>query len=267
LLVVLALKNWLALKKAGCDAPEPAETTSMSRQSACYAIIPAAGRSERMGRSKLLLSWRGVGDAISTLLDHVLQAWTSSRVSRTVIVIRTDAEPAIKTICQSHGVDVVLADDPIDMKASCLHGLEHLSRRYSPSPEDRFFVCPSDIPGITTGLIDHLLREAERDDGGGQAGEHVIVPTYQGRRGHPVLFPWSMAGRLSLLRSDQGVNALVDSAAVLEVAISESPEKMGDIDTLEEYAAAARLFAENNRVMPPHSSNSDLSSRSERAFE
>jgi molybdenum cofactor cytidylyltransferase len=219
-----------------------------------------------MGRSKLLLSWSGAGDAISTLLDHVLQAWTSSQVSRTVVVIRTDAEPAIKRICQSHGVDVVLADDPVDMKASCLRGLEHLSQRYSPVPQDHFFICPSDIPGINTELIDHLIREAERDDGG-QAGEHVIVPTYQRRRGHPVLFPWSMAGRLALLRSDQGVNALVDSAAVVEVAISESPEKMGDIDTPAEYAAAARLFAESIREMPPHPSHANFSSRSERACE
>jgi molybdenum cofactor cytidylyltransferase len=215
-----------------------------------------------MGRSKLLLPWGGSGDAISTLLDHVLQAWTSSQASRTVVVIRTDAEPEVKRICQFHGVDVVLADDPIDMKASCLHGLEHLSQRYSPSSEDRFFVCPADIPGISSGLIDRLIREADGHDATRRSGEHVIVPTCQGRRGHPVLFPWSMAGQLALLRSDQGVNALVDSAPVVEVEISESPEKMGDIDTPEEYAAATRLFAENMQALPPGSSDSSRASRS-----
>jgi molybdenum cofactor cytidylyltransferase len=218
-----------------------------------------------MGRSKLLLSWGGTGDAISTLLDHVLHAWTSSRVHRTVVVIRADADSAVKRICDSHDVDIVMADDPIDMKASCLLGLTHLSKHYSPMPQDRFFVCPADIPGITSGLIDHLISEAGRYDATRESdpGDRVILPTYQARRGHPVLFPWSMASQLALLRADEGVNALVDRAAVVEVEFSVSPEKMADIDTPEEYAAAARLFKENIQAVPSPSSNSDLPSRSE----
>jgi molybdenum cofactor cytidylyltransferase len=218
-----------------------------------------------MGGSKLLLSWRGTGNANSTLLEHVLQAWTSSRVRRTIVVIRVDAESAIKTICDSSGVDVVMADDPTDMKASCLLGLKHLSEHYSPSPDDRFFICPADIPGITTGTIDHLITAAEHNDATRppDAGDRVILPTYQARRGHPVLFPWSMASQLALLRSDQGVNALVNRAAVVEVGFSVSPEKMADIDTPEEYAAAARLFAESIQAMPDRSSDSDLPSGSD----
>ena len=227
----------------------------MSRPSNCYSIIPAAGRSERMGRSKLLLAWRGSGNANSTLLDHVLQAWTSSRVRRTIVVIRADAESAVKRICDSHGVDVVVADDPIDMKASCLLGLKHLSQRESPSSHDRFFVCPADIPGIATSLIDRLIREAERHDATREPdpADCVIVPTYQARRGHPVLFPWSMAGQLALLKSDEGVNALVNRAAVVEVEFPVSPENMADIDTPDEYAAAARLFTDAARALPDRS--------------
>jgi len=192
-----------------------------------------------MGRSKLLLSWRRDGDANSTLLAHVLKAWTTSRVQRTVIIIRTDADPAVKQICHSHDVDVVAADNPADMKASCLLGLKHLSEHYSPTPHDRFFVCPADIPGISSNLIDPLMGEAERHDAGREP-DRVIVPNFQGRRGHPVLFPWSMASQIELLKADQGINFLVDRAAVVEVEFSVSPEKMADIDTPEEYAAARR---------------------------
>jgi molybdenum cofactor cytidylyltransferase len=227
----------------------------MSRHASCYAIIPAAGRSERMGRSKLLLSWRGIGNANATLLEHVLQAWTSSRVRRTVIVIRADAESAVKTICHSSGVDIVLADDPIDMKASCLLGLTHLSQHYSPSPQDRFFVCPADIPGITTGLIDHLITVAERHDAtrGPDAVDRVILPTFQARRGHPVLFPWAMASQLASLGCDEGVNALVNRAAIVEAEFSVSPDKMADVDTPDEYAATARLLAEPIQGLPRRS--------------
>jgi len=241
----------------------------MSRQPSSYAIIPAAGRSERMGRSKLLLSWRGTGDTNSTLLDHVLEAWTASGVQRTIIVIRTDADAAVKQICKSHGIDIVMADDPSDMKASCLLGLKHLAQHYSPSAWDRFFVCPADIPGITSDLIDHLISEAERHDAMREPdpGDRVIVPTYQGRRGHPVLFPWSMASQIELLRADQGINCLVDRAAAVNVEFPVSPEKMADIDTPKEYAAAARLFAKNSPAMPSHSINPDLLDCAERTFE
>jgi molybdenum cofactor cytidylyltransferase len=218
-----------------------------------------------MGQSKLLLSWRGTGDANSTLLDHVLEAWTASGVRRTIIVIRTDADAAVKQICQSRGIDIVMADDPIDMKASCLLGLKHLSLHYSPSLHDRFFVCPADIPGITSDLIDHLISEAERHDVMREPdpADRVFVPTHQGRRGHPVLFPWSMASQMELLGADQGINCLVDRAATVDVEFSVSPEQMADIDTPEQYAAAARLFAENNESMPSCSSNSDPASRSD----
>ena len=180
-----------------------------------------------------------MGDATSTLLDHVLQAWTSSRVQRTIIVIRTDADAAVKQICQSHGIDIVMADDPCDMKASCLLGLKHLAQHDSPSAPDRFFVCPADIPGITSGLINGLIREAERHDATREP-DHVFLPTYQGRRGHPVLFPWSMASQIESLGADQGIDFLVDRAAVVEVKFAVAPEEMADIDTPEEYAAALR---------------------------
>ncbi len=216
----------------------------MSRPSRSYAIIPAAGRSERMGRSKLLLSWRRGGDANSTLLAHVLRAWTTSRVQRTVIVIRTDADPAVKQICHSHDVEVVTADNPADMKASCLLGLQHLARHDSSGSDDRFFVCPVDIPGITSGVVDRLIGEGERGDTAGEPAR-VIVPTYQGRRGHPVLFPWTMASQIELLNADQGINFLVDRAAVAEVEFPVAPEKMADIDTPEEYAAALRRMEQS----------------------
>ena len=41
-----------------------------------FGLIPAAGRSRRMGQHKLMLPWHD-----ARIIDRVLQAWTSSRVS------------------------------------------------------------------------------------------------------------------------------------------------------------------------------------------
>ena len=59
-----------------------------------FAIVPAAGHSRRMGQAKLLLPW-----AVGTVIDSVLQAWTTSSVDRTYIVVR--AADQVDIITQS----------------------------------------------------------------------------------------------------------------------------------------------------------------------
>jgi molybdenum cofactor cytidylyltransferase len=56
-----------------------------------FAIVPAAGRSARMGAPKLLLP---LGDR--PVIDWVLAAWTASRVTRTVVVVRADDAPLLE---------------------------------------------------------------------------------------------------------------------------------------------------------------------------
>ena len=50
-----------------------------------FAVIPAAGRSQRMGQPKLLLPW-----GRTTVIEHVLGVWRASRVTHTVIVVHPD---------------------------------------------------------------------------------------------------------------------------------------------------------------------------------
>ena len=78
-----------------------------------YAIIPAAGKSVRMGSPKLLLPWRS-----GTILDAVLSAWGASQVTRTLVVARR-SDLALHAVVLAHGATLVLPpEDPIDMKAS-----------------------------------------------------------------------------------------------------------------------------------------------------
>lgn len=211
----------------------------MNRDSDCYAIIPAAGKSERMGRAKLLLSWPTVTNPHATVLDRVLQAWTSSKVVRTIVVTRSDADSQIQQICNSYPVDVIVADDPYDMKESCWLGIQHISS--SRDAIDRFFVCPADIPGITSFVIDRLMKEADFYQQS-QTDRHspIIVPTFRSKRGHPVLFPWTIVPEVLKLARDEGLNTLVNRAEVVEVEFSLSPETMQDIDTPDDYARAIR---------------------------
>ena len=78
-----------------------------------FGIVPAAGRSSRMGTPKLLLPW---GD--KTLIASVLQAWRSSRVARVVAVVHPE-EHELARACARACVEVVQpAAPPPDIKAS-----------------------------------------------------------------------------------------------------------------------------------------------------
>ncbi len=68
----------------------------------------------------------------------------------------------------------------------------------------------------------------------------VLIPTFHGRRGHPVLFAGALRPALSKLDGDQGARGLIHGLgpAVQEVPV-QSPGILVDCDTPEEYAAVA----------------------------
>ena len=53
------------------------------------------------------------------------------------------------------------------------------------------------------------------------------------RRGHPVLFPWHWTTRVRQLSAGQGLNALLQDGAALEIDCSDLLDSaaLGDVDT------------------------------------
>lgn len=189
-----------------------------------FAIVPAAGLSVRMGRPKLLLPWRE-----TTVIQHVLATWRASQVSRTVVVVRPD-DDELATVCRNAGVDVVVpATAPSEMKVSIEHGLRHVERAYCPSDDDAWLLAPADIPGISNSTIDRLLLASA-----GNSSPAIVVPCHEGRRRHPVLFPWSMAREVSELTDGEGVNVLLQRHPVREIACPEAGTQ-DDLDTPDDY--------------------------------
>ena len=188
-----------------------------------FAIIPAAGHSQRMGRPKLLLPW---GDG--TVVDHVLAAWRASCVTAIVVVVRRD-DIALAERCRAAGVSVVTPPvDPPDMKASVGVGLAFVRNEFSPTTDDVWLLVPADMPQLSAGVVDALCAAHD------SAAPAILVPTWNGHRGHPVLFPWSVVDAVARLRSDEGLNALLHSHPVREVQCAE-PAILEDLDTLEDY--------------------------------
>lgn len=202
-----------------------------------YALIPAAGKSRRMGCHKLLLPWPTTQRPDGLVIDAVLAAWTESRVKDTVIVIRSDDQPLL-TACRAWPVLIVRPEDaPRDMKESVQLGVRYLETERLAGDRDRCFVSPADLPELTSDLIDKLLF-ATRDV------SKIVVPTFEQEKdnpkmGHPALIPWSILGEIFCLDDDEGVNRIVDRHQKHTVAF---PGEMAfdDIDTPSQYEAARR---------------------------
>ena len=193
-----------------------------------FAIIPAACNSTRMGAPKLLLPISG-----GTMIEATLAAWRASRVDKVVVVVRTD-DQELAIVCRAQGADVVLPPvAPPEMKDSVQYGLRHIEANFAPTDEDAWLLAPADMPNLSPRVINALVTASCPNRG------IILVPTLGGKRGHPVLFPWTLAADVFSLSATEGLNALRLRHESREVPC-DSIEPTGgsafsDIDTPEDY--------------------------------
>lgn len=105
-------------------------------------------------------------------------------------------------------------------------------------------VALADQPGIQPGTFGKLL-EAFRTGG----GTRITRPSYQGRPGHPVVWPSSLLPALTRLEGDSGGRVLMTDPliAVSEVPVDD-PGVCVDVDTPDDLA---RLRASAHLADPP----------------
>jgi molybdopterin converting factor subunit 1 len=96
-------------------------------------------------------------------------------------------------------------------------------------PPRAFLLTPGDSPGISAELVERVLQRWAT------ATESIVIPTVDGRHGHPVAVPWSLAEKITLLPRDRGINALVADHPdrVLELEASD-PRLVVDLNTPED---------------------------------
>ena len=170
------------------------------------AILLAAGESERMGAPKALLRWRG-----RPLVSHQIRQIVKSRVSECVVVLGEDAErlePYLRTpMHPAWKVRSVTNPCPASGKtSSILAGLTTLTSR-----PDGILVVSVDQP-VDHQLLDALLATAETEwERNEPAGcRPIVIPAFQGRRGHPPIFSGALVGELmGITEESEGLKAVV----------------------------------------------------------
>jgi molybdenum cofactor cytidylyltransferase len=191
-----------------------------------YALIPAAGRSRRMGRPKLSLPLAG-----RTILDHVLAALREAGVEQTLVVVGPHVAELGERARAAGARVLPLAAETPDMRATVEHGLRWLEEQFHPAAGDAWLLVPADHPTLKPAVV-HRLNEARL----AHAAHSIFVPTCAGRRGHPALFAWEHAAAIVARPGGEGLNAYVRAHgdSTLEVPMSD-PDILCDLDTPEDY--------------------------------
>ena len=94
-----------------------------------------------------------------------------------------------------------------------------------------WLLCPADHPTLEPGVVRQLV-EARRTS----PAHSITVPTFEERRGHPVLIDWRHVAGMRALPAGLGLNAYLrrQGEATLEVPVA-SAGVLCDLDTPEDY--------------------------------
>lgn len=201
-----------------------------------FALIPAAGKSSRMGRSKLALP---VGDR--SVLEVILEAMKLAGIADILVVINPEADH-LAMLAQKARVHVLrLKENTPDMQATVLLGLDWLESHLHPDVTDAWLLVPADHPTLNPAVVTELLQA--RTD---HPGQSIFIPTHAGRRGHPALIAWSHVADLRLWPAGQGLNRFLRRHAdqTRECPLAD-PEVLCDLDTPEDYEGLLRRFQES----------------------
>jgi molybdenum cofactor cytidylyltransferase len=170
-----------------------------------------------MGSPKALLPFRG-----KTFLENILDAISASSVQHTVVVVghhRTEIERQVPP-----PTEVVFNPDyEKGMITSFQAGIRAL---------------PPGVSGALLCLVDHPLIELETIESliANVAANRIVVPVFEGRRGHPVLFASNTLEEILALTAFQGANIVVrkDPSRIFQVPVN-SPGILLDVDTPKDF--------------------------------
>ncbi len=184
-------------------------------------LVLAAGASSRMGRDKALLLYRG-----QTFLDTIISTLRAGGIERIAVVLGHHADE-IRRKTRLEDVEVVVNQQyQLGQTSSLQAALPQLDR-----PEiQAVLLCLVDHPAVSSDTVRALIAAFQPPH------PSLIIPSYRGQRGHPVLISRQLFAELLALGPGIGANSVIrkynDSTRILEL---NDPGILRDIDDPASY--------------------------------
>jgi molybdenum cofactor cytidylyltransferase len=200
--------------------PQPRADVVPPHPKRIAAVVLAAGRSTRMGGPNKLLAEIARRPLVRIVAEEAL----ASRADPVIVVAghqRAEVEKALA------GLRVRIVHNPDfaeGLGTSLRAGIAAV-----PADSDAAIVCLGDMPRVDAALMNRLIAAFDPD-----RGALVVVPTFEGKRGNPVLWSRRFFPDLMAIEGDVGARRLIGrySEAVAEVTV-EGKAALIDVDTPE----------------------------------
>ncbi len=157
------------------------------------AVILSGGASRRMGSPKALLSYQG-----RPFLEHLLEVAHHPKIGVRRVVLGAHAEPIAKEVNLAHDEIVINEDWEKGQLCSIQSALRSL-----PPNTDGIVLFLIDHPLISSALVDDLIATFYT------SGKAIVLPVYEGRRGHPVIFSSALYQELMNAPLETGARSVV----------------------------------------------------------
>ena len=187
------------------------------------ALVPAAGMSTRLGRNKLLLTFKD-----KPLIAHAVDTLLASAVDPIVIVLGHEADQVRAAVGERRVIFVENREYREGLGSSIRTGLAAI-----PVSTDAIMIYLPDQPLLEPDDVKFLIRAFAE---AGKTNKSIVVPLFRGQRGNPVIIDSSYRTSILAMAGETGCRRLIkqNPDQVLTVEM-ETDHVVRDVDTADEY--------------------------------
>lgn len=172
------------------------------------AAILSAGESRRMGSPKALIPYRG-----HTFLEHLIEVTTHPRIGMRRVVLGAGADG----IREKLSLDPAIVAINENWRQGQLSSIQTAVRSLPSGETEGLILCPVDHPLVSAELVARLIAAFD------SSGKLIVLPTFRGKRGHPLIFRANLYEEILAASPEVGARQVVWNHApdLLEVPTEE----------------------------------------------